>query len=70
MASIAAHCTFWRTLTRDEFVVKKVFGKQLVVVGDPANSNLVKALRGQLPFGSDTGRRQSAPNARRAPADV
>jgi hypothetical protein len=55
MATIGAHGAFWRTLTRDQFVVKKVFGQQLLVVGDPANSNIVKAVRGQLPFGSDTG---------------
>jgi hypothetical protein len=68
MASIGAHGTFWRTLTRAEFVVKKVFGKQLVVVGDPANSNLLKAVRGQLPFGSDTG--TPGASLRRMPAGL
>jgi photosystem II stability/assembly factor-like uncharacterized protein len=50
---IGAHRTFWRGLTRDEFVAKKVFGKALVIVGDGANSNLVLALKGQSPFGAD-----------------
>lgn len=68
MASIGAHGTFWRTLTRDEFVVKKIFGKQLVLVGDPANSNVVKALRGLTPFGSDTG--TAGATLRRMPAGL
>jgi hypothetical protein len=50
---IGAHRTFWRGLTRDEFVAKKVFGKALVILGDGANSNLVLALKGQSPFGAD-----------------
>ena len=50
---IGAHRTFWRGLTRDEFVAKKVFGKGLVISGDGANSNLVLALKGQAPFGAD-----------------
>ena len=52
---IGAHGPFWRGLTRDQFVAKKVFGRALVVVGDGPGSNLVKALRGLAPFGSDTG---------------
>ncbi|HEV2853643.1 MAG TPA: ferritin-like protein [Thermoanaerobaculia bacterium] len=52
---IGAHGPFWRGLTRDQFVAKKVFGRALVVVGDGPGSNLVKALRGLSPFGSDTG---------------
>jgi hypothetical protein len=52
-ASIGAHGTFWRGLTRDEFVAMKVFGRDLVVVGQGASSNLVKALKGETPFGSD-----------------
>lgn len=68
VANIGAHGAFWRTLTRDEFVVKKVFGKQLVVGGDPANSNILKALRGETPFGSDTGTSGAA--LRRMPAGL
>lgn len=52
---IGAHGPFWRGLSRDQFVAKKVFGRALVVVGDGPGSNLVKALRGLSPFGSDTG---------------
>lgn len=40
-------------LSRDQFVNKKAFGKALVVVGNRAESNLVKALKGDSPFGSD-----------------
>jgi photosystem II stability/assembly factor-like uncharacterized protein len=51
--NIGVHRAFWRGLTRDEFVGKKVFGLDVVTVGQGANSNLVKALRGEVPFGSD-----------------
>jgi photosystem II stability/assembly factor-like uncharacterized protein len=51
--NIAVHRAFWRGLTRDEFVSKKVFGLDLVQLGQGADSNLVKALRGVAPFGSD-----------------
>jgi photosystem II stability/assembly factor-like uncharacterized protein len=50
---IGRHGAFWRGLTRDQFVAKKVFGKALVVLGDGANSNLVLALKGLAPFGAD-----------------
>lgn len=50
-----AHGPFWRGLTRDQFVVRIVRGEQLLIVGNGPESNLVKALRGQLPFGADTG---------------
>ena len=40
-ASIGAHGAFWR-VPRDEFVTKKVFGRDLVVVGQGASSNLVR----------------------------
>ncbi len=53
--SVAAHGAFWRSLTREAFVEHRVFGQQLVEVGDGSNSNLVKALRGEAPFGSDIG---------------
>jgi len=51
-ASIGAHGAFWR-VPRDEFVTKKVFGRDLVVVGQGASSNLVRALKGETPFGND-----------------
>lgn len=50
-----AHGPFWRGLTRDQFIVRIVRGEQLLIVGNGPESNLVKALRGQLPFGADTG---------------
>jgi hypothetical protein len=60
-ASISAHGTFWRGLTRDEFVAKKVFGRDLVMVGQGTSSNLVKAFKGETPFGSDQP--EAAPDA-------
>jgi hypothetical protein len=55
---IGAHGPFWRTLTRDQFVAKSVFGKKLIATKpdgsfDPDESNLVKALEGRPPFGAD-----------------
>jgi hypothetical protein len=47
------HGAFWRGLTRDQFVQKKVLGLALVALGDGAHSNLVLALKGQAPFGKD-----------------
>ena len=54
-APVGAHGPFWRGLTRDQFVQKRVFGRPLVTLGDGAGSNLVKALKGEAPFGSDIG---------------
>jgi hypothetical protein len=53
--TFGAHGPFWRGKTRDQFVQLKVFGRQLLIVGNGRDSNLIHALRGQLPFGSDTG---------------
>jgi hypothetical protein len=47
------HRAFWRGITRDQFVAKKVLGRPLLVVGDGAHSNLILALKGQPPFGDD-----------------
>lgn len=52
---IGAHGAFWRNKTRDQFVQTRVFGRVLLVPGQPANSNILKALRGLPPFGSDVG---------------
>ncbi len=47
---IGRHGTFWR-VPRDEFIAVKVFGSiDAVIVGDGASSNLVKALKGEVPF--------------------
>ncbi len=50
---IGSHRAFWRGLTRDQFVAKKVFNRDVVAVGEGAASNLVKALKGEAPFGED-----------------
>jgi hypothetical protein len=52
-AGVLRHGPFWRNITRDQFVAKKVFGRPLIVLGDGASSNLVPALKGESPFGSD-----------------
>jgi hypothetical protein len=54
-APVGAHGAFWRNQTRDQFVAKSIFGQKLLVLGDGAGSNLVKALLGQAPFGADIG---------------
>jgi len=51
--NIGVHGAFWRGLTRDQFVAKKVFNRDLVVIGNGSVSNLVKALKGEAPFGAD-----------------
>jgi photosystem II stability/assembly factor-like uncharacterized protein len=51
--NIGVHRAFWRGLTRDQFVAKKVFDLPLVTVSDGRHSNLIKALRGESPFGID-----------------
>ncbi|AWM36730.1 hypothetical protein GobsT_54240 [Gemmata obscuriglobus] len=50
---IGVHGAFWRNRTRDQFVTFRFRGLDLVAVGDGAESNLVKALRGEAPFGAD-----------------
>lgn len=52
---VGSHGAFWRGKTRDEFVSAVVFDHQLLMLGDGRNSSLVKALRGEAPFGSDIG---------------
>lgn len=51
--NIPVHGAFWRGQTRDSFVALKVRGLDLLVVGNSAASNLIKALQGQTPFGAD-----------------
>jgi hypothetical protein len=65
---IGVHRAFWRNISRDDFVAKKVFGKVLVSLGDGANSNLVLALRGEPPFGSDLPEPSEGTYFRRMPA--
>lgn len=52
---VGAHRNFWRGCTRDEFVAAGVFGNPLIAARadgsfDAADSNLIKALRGEPPF--------------------
>jgi hypothetical protein len=56
--AIRAHGPFWKTLSRNQFVDHSVYGYRLIAVRadgthDPDESNLVKALEGRPPFGSD-----------------
>ena len=56
--TFGGHGPFWRGLTRDQFVAKKVFGRAVIVSKpdgsfDPDASFLVKALEGRAPFGRD-----------------
>jgi len=66
--NIGAHGAFWRGLSRDQFVAHRVFGYTLVTPGNGANSNLIKALTGQAPFGQDMG--TSGGFMRRMPAGL
>ncbi len=52
-APVGFHGWFWRNVTRDQLVARKVFGLALITLGDGAGSNLVKALKGEAPFGAD-----------------
>jgi hypothetical protein len=68
---VGAHHNFWRNCTRDEFVQKSIFGLPLLAVTpdgrfDPAESNLLKALRGEPPF--DGPDEAQAPQMPRMPA--
>lgn len=54
-AQIGAHGPFWRGLTVEQFISRKVFGLPIVEVGNAVRSNLIKALRAERPFGSDVG---------------
>lgn len=70
---IVAHSNFWRNCTRDKFVALKVFNRPLLARKpdgrfDEKESNLIKALEGTAPFGSDTGTRNAY--FRRMPAGL
>lgn len=54
-SALGGHGPFWRGLSRDDFVAHKVFGLNLIEVGNGAHSNIVLALRGTVPFGADLG---------------
>ncbi len=46
------HYAFWRNVTRDDFVAKRLLGQPILVLGEGAQSNLILSLKGQPPFGS------------------
>lgn len=60
------HGAFWRDKSRDEFVAFSLFGFPVVTPGDGDGSTIVKALRGEAPFGQDAG--TAAAQFRRMPA--
>ena len=64
---IRMHGAFWRGKTRDEFVALNVMGLPIIAVGDPAGSNLVKALRGIPPFGRNLQPRPAGARFNRMP---
>lgn len=69
--AIGAHENFWRDKTRDQFIDFQVFGQILIAKKDDGTfdeneSNLIKALEGRTPFGSDIGTLNA--NLRRMPA--
>ncbi|HSH59598.1 MAG TPA: YCF48-related protein [Acidimicrobiales bacterium] len=68
--NIGIHRAFWRGLSRDELVAKKVFGLDVFTVGQGADSNLVKALRGEAPFGSDLPNPPAGAQFSRMPAGL
>ena len=51
--TIGAHGTFWRGKTLQQFIAMKPCGRTLLVPGNSADSNIIKALRGLAPFGAD-----------------
>ena len=51
--AIGAHGTFWRGKTLQQFITLTVRGETLLMPGNSADSNIIKALRGLSPFGAD-----------------
>jgi hypothetical protein len=55
---LGAHGNFWRGLTKEQFtkyIVSVNVSVPLLTVGNGAGSNLIKALKGELPFGKNIG---------------
>jgi photosystem II stability/assembly factor-like uncharacterized protein len=67
-AQIGVHGAFWRGKTREAFVAMSVRNRQLLIVGDGAGSNLVKALKGEAPFGADVENPPPGASLSRMPA--
>jgi hypothetical protein len=51
--TIGAHGAFWRGTNLQQFLALRVRGRILLVPGNSADSNIIKALRGLAPFGAD-----------------
>jgi hypothetical protein len=71
---IGAHHNFWRDCTRDQFVAASVYGNPLFTARpdgtfDAAGSTLIKALRGDAPFGADLRPGQEGSFFPRMPAE-
>jgi hypothetical protein len=71
--NIGVHHNFWRGCTRDQFVAMSIFGNSLIAVRpdgsfDAANSNLIKALRGESPFDAPEAGGQDFSHYPRMPA--
>lgn len=66
--TLMAHGNFWRGKSRDEFVSMSVFGQKLIHPGSGSESNLVKSLQGDMPFGSDVPPSRPGEIFRRMPA--
>ncbi len=62
------HRAFWRTQTRDQFVNFRILGLPIITLGNGSGSTIVKALRGEAPFGQDIG--TSGASFRRMPAGL
>ena len=52
-AVIGVHGAFWRGMTRDEFVAYEFRGLKLIELNDGPASNIVRAFKGEAPFGAD-----------------
>lgn len=56
-APVGAHGASWRGKTRDQFLELSIFGRKLIKLGDPENSNLILALKGEAPFDGSSFKR-------------
>ena len=65
---IGVHGPFWRGLSRDEFVEYEFRGFDLIVLSDGKGSNLIKALKGEAPFGADLPASPAGARLSRMPA--
>ncbi|MER9227050.1 hypothetical protein NKI39_15695 [Mesorhizobium sp. M0664] len=66
--NIGMHGPFWRGKSRDEFVSLSIFGLPIISIGDSAESNLIKALRGLAPFGRNLDPRPPGARFNRMPS--